>query len=238
MQEQRGVARADFQLETAGLNLRLDHCLHAAQHAEHRHCRQPHRKLPRLDFRQVEKLVDQPQQVTLIVQDPADILAVPFAQRTLNPFREQRGVPPDRSERCAQLVADHVHVPALRFVGLLRRAAGIVRLDARAVPLQQRRFGGGESLRQRFRLRLEDFLGANQLLFGALPRDENAVGGLARDLLQVPVLVVVQDRPPEIMSEARAVPRTRASIFAKAVSRLVDVSSLKGAKPQSSVVPS
>ena len=44
-------------------------------------------------------------------------------------------------------------------------------------------------------------------------------------------------RPP-IMSAASAVPSTRARIFANAVSRLVDVSSLNGENPQSSVVPS
>jgi hypothetical protein len=41
-----------------------------------------------------------------------------------------------------------------------------------------------------------------------------------------------------MISEARTVPSTRARIFANAVSRLVEVSSLKGANPQSSVVPS
>ena len=40
------------------------------------------------------------------------------------------------------------------------------------------------------------------------------------------------------ISAASAVPRTRARIFANAVSRLVEVSSLNGEKPQSSVVPS
>ena len=41
-----------------------------------------------------------------------------------------------------------------------------------------------------------------------------------------------------ITSAASAVPSTRERIFANAVSRLVDVSSLNGENPQSSVVPS
>src|SRR5207245_9289801 len=76
-------------------------------------------------------------------------------------------------------------------------------------------------------------------LLGTLARGEDARGILQCDRAQELVLVISRghERPPTA-SPARAVPRTRASILAKAVSRLVDVLSKKGAKPQSSVVPS
>ena len=45
-------------------------------------------------------------------------------------------------------------------------------------------------------------------------------------------------RAPPSISSASAVPSTRLRIFAKALSRVVEVSSLNGEKPQSSVVPS
>ena len=45
-------------------------------------------------------------------------------------------------------------------------------------------------------------------------------------------------QPPPRIADASAVPTTRARIFANAVSRVVDVSSQNGEKPQSSVVPS
>src|SRR5713101_3816468 len=76
-------------------------------------------------------------------------------------------------------------------------------------------------------------------LLRALAGDENARGVLQRHRSQERVLVLVQvhERPPMALA-ARAVPRTRAWILAKAVSRLVEVLSKKGANPQSSVVPS
>src|SRR5688572_21379496 len=89
------------------------------------------------------------------------------------------------------------------------------------------------------RLQLKGFLCPNQFLFSTLTCEENTVGVLHGNREQQFFLIVVglHYRPP-IRSAARAVPRTRARIFAKAVSRLVDVSSLKGENPQSSVVPS
>ncbi|HLA13703.1 MAG TPA: hypothetical protein VJZ25_01645 [Gemmatimonadaceae bacterium] len=80
-------------------------------------------------------------------------------------------------------MADHVDVAALGFVRLLRRAPGVVRFDAGTVALGQRCFRIGESARECFSFRLERFPGANQLLLGALPRNEDAVRGAARDVL-------------------------------------------------------
>ena len=90
------------------------------------------------------------------------------------------------------------------------------------------------------RLRLQRFLRADQLLLGALAREEDALRVLQRDGAEQLLFVVSSlaiDSPP-ISSAASAVPSTRARIFAKAVSRVVDVSSLNGENPQSSVVPS
>src|SRR3989442_15645045 len=75
-------------------------------------------------------------------------------------------------------------------------------------------------------------------LLGTLAGDEDARGVLQGRRSQERVLVVLRahERPPSA-SPAKAVPRTRAWIFAKAVSRVVEVLSKKGANPQSSVVP-
>src|SRR5207253_1566475 len=75
-------------------------------------------------------------------------------------------------------------------------------------------------------------------LLGTLARGEDAGGVLQGHRAQERVLVIVRHERPPTASPARAVPRTRASTFAKAVSRLMDVLSKKGANPQSSVVPS
>src|SRR5216683_1283741 len=74
---------------------------------------------------------------------------------------------------------------------------------------------------------------------GAPACGENALCILQDNRSQQLVLPILGDhrRPPR-SSSASFVPTTRARILAKAVSRLVDVSSLKGEKPQSSVVPS
>src|SRR5713101_49013 len=74
---------------------------------------------------------------------------------------------------------------------------------------------------------------------GAPACAENALCILQDDRPQQLVLLSLGDhrRPPR-SSSASFVPTTRARILAKAVSRLVEVSSLKGENPQSSVVPS
>ena len=79
-----------------------------------------------------------------------------------------------------------------------------------------------------------------ELPLGLLAGEEDGPGVLERDGPEPPLLVVVAGRhhPTPSSFDARAVPSTRARIFAKAVSRVVDVSSQKGANPQSSVVPS
>src|SRR5512134_3434782 len=88
------------------------------------------------------------------------------------------------------------------------------------------------------RLQLQGFLRFYEFLLGALARQENAAGVLQGDRAQQVLFVVLPDYLPSMSRAARTVPNTRAWIFAKAVSRLVDVSSLKGENPQSSVVPS
>ena len=77
-----------------------------------------------------------------------------------------------------------------------------------------------------------------QRLLGPLPRLQHAPRVLQADRAQQLVFVVVRGHgaTPSTRAAMR-VPSTRAAIFAKATSRLVDVSSLKGEKPQSSVVP-
>lgn len=130
--------------------------------------------------------------MALVVQNPSDVLALSLAQRPLNSFIEQGGVAPDRSQWCAKLVADHVHVSPFRIVRFLRGAPRRIRFDARAVALLERRFGGCERFGQRFGFRLQRLLGPNQLLLGPLPRNEDAVGGPARDVLKVLLLVVAQ----------------------------------------------
>ena len=78
-----------------------------------------------------------------------------------------------------------------------------------------------------------------QLPLGALAGGEDGLRVLQGDGPEPPlfVLLVSRHRIPS-WSDARAVPSTRARILAKAVSRVVDVSSQNGANPQSSVVPS
>ena len=88
------------------------------------------------------------------------------------------------------------------------------------------------------RLQLQGFLGPNEFLFRTLARQQNGAGVLNGDRAQQFVFVGVRHHLPSMSCAASAVPSTRARILAKAVSRLVDVSSQKGENPQSSVVPS
>src|SRR5688500_238166 len=86
---------------------------------------------------------------------------------------------------------------------------------------------------------LQRFFRADEFLLGTLAGEQNTVRVLHRDREQQFFLIVVglHYRPP-ISWAASAVPSTRDRIFAKAVSRDVETSSLKGENPQSSVVPS
>ena len=86
---------------------------------------------------------------------------------------------------------------------------------------------------------LERLLRLHQLFFGAPAREQDALRVLQRDGSQQILLgFLALDHALAQGSSASAVPSTRALIFAKALSRVVDVSSQKGEKPQSSVVPS
>src|SRR5919112_1962146 len=88
------------------------------------------------------------------------------------------------------------------------------------------------------RFPLQRLLGLDEFAFGALSRTENASGVLKRNRAQQLLFAIFCCHQRSSISDASAVPRTRARILANAVSRLVDVSSLKGENPQSSVVPS
>ena len=85
----------------------------------------------------------------------------------------------------------------------------------------------------------QGLLRPQQILLRPLAGSHDAAGVLQRHCAQ-PLILVVEPghyRPPSTRA-ASAVPATRARIFANAVSRLVEVSSENGEKPQSSVVPS
>jgi hypothetical protein len=103
------------------------------------------------------------------------------------------------------------------------RALGIGREDAVGGRLE-RRVQHGERVRQ---ARVE-----------AVARLEDAARVLQRDRAELLVLVTLGHQSTPSACDASAVPATRAWIFAKATSRVVEVSSQKGEKPQSSVVPS
>src|SRR3569833_435491 len=78
-----------------------------------------------------------------------------------------------------------------------------------------------------------------QCLLGAPARDDDTFGILeyGQPELLIFLFVAAHYAAPS-SAAARAVPTTRARILAKAVSREVEVSSLNGAYPQSSEVPS
>ena len=104
-------------------------------------------------------------------------------------------------------------------------------------------FQRGAHQRQRMgellRLALQCLLRPDELLLGALAREQDALGVLQGDRAQQLLLVLVCCTIGLRGSvAASAVPSTRARIFANAVSRVVDVSSQNGENPQSSVVPS
>ncbi len=96
----------------------------------------------------------------------------------------------------------------------------------------------GQRVSQLAGLRFQRVLCPHQLFCGLLARQEDRVRVLQRDGAKLRRFVVAGGHGRRRASAASAVPCTRAWIFAKAVSRVVDVSSLNGAKPQSSVVPS
>src|SRR6267378_1805254 len=76
-------------------------------------------------------------------------------------------------------------------------------------------------------------------LLCTLASDQDTAGILQGDRSQQPGLVIARAHcRPLICFSASFVPSTRARILAKAVSRVVEVLSLKGENPQSSVVPS
>src|SRR3954471_5501457 len=96
------------------------------------------------------------------------------------------------------------------------------------VAFSKRRLSRGERTREGVGPCFQGLLGADQLLFGALTR-ENDAGRILQGGGLKQLVFVASHQPPAIMSAAMAVPSTRAVIFANAVSRLVEVSSLKGA---------
>ena len=95
----------------------------------------------RLDARQVEHVVDQPEQMSLRPPDALERLALPVRDRAVQAHLEDLRVPRDRVERRAQLVAHHREELALRTIGafggdasrqLGAMQAGIVHRERRA----------------------------------------------------------------------------------------------------------
>jgi hypothetical protein len=93
----------------------------------------------------------------------------------------------------------------------------------------QRSLQRGQRTRQLLRFLLRHLLGPEHLLLGSLASGENALRVLESDRAEKLLLLVPMHYRAPRTSAAIAVPTTRARIFAKAVSRLVDVSSLNGA---------
>ncbi len=110
--------------------------------------------------------------------------------------------------------------------------------DASKVEVRGESCAGPVQQFENARLLLECLFGLDELLLGTLTRMEDTLHVLQCGRAQQFVLVVGLHQLARSSSAAKAVPRTRAAIFANAISRVVDVSSLKGEKPQSSVVPS
>ena len=130
--------------------------------------------------------------------------------------------------------ADHVRreAPHLDEPGVeVRHGAALVR-DKNPVPRRLQR----RALLQR--LALQRLLRAEELLLRPLASEQDALRVLDRDGPEELLFLVGRHYLPPIASQASRVPSMRARIFSNAVSRVVDVSSENGAKPQSSVVPS
>ena len=114
------------------------------------------------------------------------------------------------------------------------RSSSISRQDAAFSAIVRTSCVGALQLRG---AQLQRFLRRDEFLLRALPREQNALCVLQRDRTQDASSSSSSGSPtqrPPSFSEASAVPRTRARIFANAVSRVVDVSSLNGENPQSS----
>src|SRR5262249_50541907 len=77
----------------------------------------------------------------------------------------------------------------------------------------------------------------NQFFFRLLAGQKNATGVLQSHRAKQLFFTGVVHEPPPSAFAASSVPSTRALILANAVPRVVEVSSQKGEKPQSSVVP-
>ena len=84
--------------------------------------------LPRLDLREVEDRVDQPQQVLAVVEDALDIGRFLRRQDLVLAAEDDRREPDDGIERRPQLVAHVREELALRAVGLLGHVLGLAKL--------------------------------------------------------------------------------------------------------------
>ena len=115
--------RRDDDLHPGARGHRLQRGLHLREHFRHRHRLERHRHAAGFDPRQVEHLVDQPQQVLAALEHLLDALAMALGQRLLLVALQQLREAEDRVERRAQLVAHRGQELALGGVrGLGQRA--------------------------------------------------------------------------------------------------------------------
>ena len=82
-------------------------------------------ELPGLDLRQVQDLVDQPEQVLPAPLDPSERGLLLGVERTVHAREERIGEPEDGGHRRPQLVADVGQEPRLRLAGPLERRVGL-----------------------------------------------------------------------------------------------------------------
>ena len=106
-----------------GVQLRQHERLDAEQDVVHRHARDGELHAPGFELREVQHVVDEPEQMPLAALDALEVLALLGGDRAAHAHLEQLRVAADGVERRAQLVAHHREELALGAVGRFRLAA-------------------------------------------------------------------------------------------------------------------
>src|SRR4051794_4044306 len=94
--------------------LRLDHRQHRLYDLAHRQRLEMEVGAPRLDARQIEQIVDEPEQMLLTSRHSPQRLELFLREWAMHPHLEKLDIPSDRIERCPQLVAHRREERALR----------------------------------------------------------------------------------------------------------------------------
>ncbi|HEU4631477.1 MAG TPA: hypothetical protein VFS08_17115 [Gemmatimonadaceae bacterium] len=125
---ERGIARPVAVGEPACRHLRGDQRLHPGQRLVHRQVGERELHTPGLEAGEVQRVVDEAEQVLAAALDAPDVVLLRRRERAAQPHLQQVGVADDRVERRAELVAhrrQELRLGPVRLLGLGARRFGV-----------------------------------------------------------------------------------------------------------------